>query len=146
MMDSIQAKSNGASADHKKTVREMVERGTRARWWRRRGTKKRGFWYEDHKGCRITDEAQLERIRLLVLPPAWSHVRIAPSVRSRLQAVGIDTAGRIQYKYHSSFAARQQQKKYAKIERFGQALPALRRATNEHIALDGFPRQRVLAI
>jgi DNA topoisomerase-1 len=146
MIDSIQAKSNGMPANHTKTARELVEHGTRVKWWRRRGTKKRGFWYEDHKGRRITDEAQLERIRLLVIPPAWSHVRIAPSVRSRLQAVGIDTAGRIQYKYHPSFAARQQQKKYAKIERFGQALPALRRMTNEHIALDGFPRERVLAI
>ena len=145
-IDSIQAKSSGATANHSKTARELVEHGTRVKWWRRRGTKKRGFWYEDHKGRRITDEAQLERIRLLVIPPAWTHVRIAPAARSRLQAVGIDTAGRIQYKYHSAFAARQQQKKFAKIERFGQALPALRRVTNEHIALDGFPRERVLAI
>jgi DNA topoisomerase I len=145
-IESIQAQPNGAQAIAAKTARELVEHGTRARWWRRRGTKKKGFWYEDHKGRRITDEAQLERIRLLVIPPAWSHVRIAPSARSRLQAVGIDTAGRIQYKYHPSFAARQQKKKYAKIERFGAALPALRRLTNEHIALDGFPRERVLAI
>jgi DNA topoisomerase-1 len=94
----------------------------------------------------VTDAAQLERIRQLVIPPAWRHVRVAPSPRSRLQAVGIDTAGRIQYKYHPAFAARQQQKKYAKIVRFGEALPLLRRLTNEHIALDGFPRQRVLAI
>jgi DNA topoisomerase I len=146
IMDSIQAKSNGATANHTKTARELVEHGARGKWWRRRGTKKRGFWYEDHKGRRIIDEVQLERIRLLVIPPAWTHVRIAPAMRSRLQAVGIDTAGRIQYKYHPAFAARQQQKKFAKIERFGQALPALRRVTNEDIALDGFPRQRVLAI
>ena len=144
--ESIRAKSNGAQGHAAKTAREMVEHGARAKWWRRRGTKKKGFWYEDHQGRRITDEAQLERIRLLVIPPAWTHVRIAPSTRSRLQAVGIDTAGRIQYKYHPSFAARQQKKKYAKIERFGEALPALRRLTNEHIALEGFPRERVLAI
>src|SRR5689334_9486616 len=145
-IDSVRARSNGAQPAAAKTARALVEHGQRARWWRRRGTKQKGFWYEDRKGRPITDQAQLERIRSLVIPPAWTHVRIAPSPRSRLQAVGIDTAGRIQYKYHPSFAARQQQKKYAKIERFGAALPALRRATNEHIAMEGFPRERVLAI
>jgi DNA topoisomerase I len=140
------ADSNGAPASATQSARELVERGARAKWWRRRGSKQKGFWYEDHKGRAVTDAAQLERIRQLVIPPAWRHVRIAPAMRSRLQAVGIDTAGRIQYKYHPGFAARQQQKKYAKVERFGQALPHLRRLTNQHIALDGFPRERVLAI
>ena len=124
----------------------LVERGSRARWWRRRGSKERGFRYEDAKGQRITDETHLERIRALVLPPAWKHVRIAPSARSPIQAVGVDKMGRLQYKYQSSFAARQQQKKFKKIERFGEHLPSLRRLTNEHIALEGFPRERVLAI
>jgi DNA topoisomerase I len=145
-IDPIQAQATGVPAIASKTARELVDHGARAKWWRRRGTKNQGFWYEDHQGRRITDDAQLERIRLLVIPPAWRHVRIAPSLRSRVQAVGIDSAGRLQYKYHASFAARQQQKKYAKIERFGQGLPALRQATNRDIALDGFPRERVLAI
>ncbi|HKQ05530.1 MAG TPA: DNA topoisomerase IB [Blastocatellia bacterium] len=145
-IDSMAGRAQDATARPKKTSLELVEHGTRAKWWRRHGSKQRGFWYEDHKSRPVTDAAQLERIRQLVIPPAWRHVRVAPSPRSRLQAVGIDTAGRIQYKYHPAFAARQQQKKYAKIVRFGEALPLLRRLTNEHIALDGFPRQRVLAI
>src|SRR6185369_4061935 len=91
-IDSIQAKSNGAPANALKMARQLVEHGARAKWWRRRGTKKQGFWYEDHLGRPITDDAQIERIRLLVVPPAWKHVRIAPSQRSRLQAVGIDNA------------------------------------------------------
>lgn len=124
----------------------IIERGGRARWWRRMGSKKRGFWYTDRRGQPVTGEADLERIKSLVLPPAWTHVRIAPSPRSPIQAVGLDTSGRIQYKYHPGFAARQQQKKYQKVRRFGECLPALRRITNEHIALDGFPRERVLAI
>lgn len=125
---------------------EIVERGARKRWWQRRGSKKRGFWHEDANGKRITDEAQLERIRSLVIPPAWTHVRISPSSRSPLQAVGIDTSGRPQYKYHASFRERQQRMKYEKIERFGRGLPALRRATNLHIEMEGFPRERVLAL
>src|SRR5205814_1773006 len=61
-------------------------------------------------------------------------------------AIGIDTSGRVQYIYHPQYAARQQRKKYEKIERFGEYLPALRRQTNEDINLEGFPRERVLAV
>jgi DNA topoisomerase I len=125
---------------------EIVERGTRSRWWRRLGQKRRGFHYEDAKGRRISGEAELARIASLVIPPAWEHVRISPSERSRIQAVGIDTSGRVQYIYHPQFAARQQRRKYEKIERFGEYLPALRRKTNEDIQLEGFPRERVLAV
>jgi DNA topoisomerase-1 len=129
-----------------KAVVEAVERGPRARWWRRRGSKKRGFWYEDASGKRITDEEQLARIRALAIPPAWTHVRVAPSPRSRLQAVGVDTSGRIQYKYDAKFAARQQLKKYEKVVRFGERLPHLRRRTNEDIQGEELTRERVLAV
>jgi DNA topoisomerase-1 len=125
---------------------EVVERGERARWWHRRGSKSRGFWYEDTQGKRIADSAQLERIQSLVIPPAWKHVRISPRAKSRLQAIGVDTSGRLQYLYHPQFAARQQRKKYEKIERFGEHLPALRRKTNEDISREGLPKERVLAV
>jgi DNA topoisomerase-1 len=125
---------------------EVVERGARIRWWRRLGSKRSGFQYKDAKSNRITDESDLARIASLVIPPAWEMVRISPSARSRIQAVGIDTRGRAQYIYHPQFAARQQRKKYEKIERFGELLPALRRKTNEDIQLEGFPRERVLAV
>lgn len=125
---------------------EMVERGARRRWWRRLGSKRRSFHYEDAGGRRITGEDELARIAALVIPPAWKHVHISPSARSRIQAVGIDASERAQYIYHPQFAARQQRKKYEKIERFGEHLPALRRKTNEDIQREGFPRERVLAV
>jgi DNA topoisomerase-1 len=124
----------------------IVERGPRANWWRRLGSKKRGFSYEDPKGRRVTNEEALERIKALVIPPAWSHVRISPSARSRLQAIGVDTSGRVQYLYHAQYAAKQQRKKYEKIERFGEMLPSLRRITNEHISGSELNRERVLAV
>jgi len=127
-------------------LRALVERGRRAGWWRRKGTKRRGFTYETATGRRITDEESLARIASLVIPPAWRHVRISPSKTGKLQAVGIDTSGRLQYKYHPAFAARQQRKKFAKIERFGELLPTLRRVTNEHLSAEGLPRDRVLAV
>jgi DNA topoisomerase I len=97
-------------------------------------------------GSRVRDETELARIASLVIPPAWKHVRISPSPRGRLQAIGVDTSGRVQYIYHPQFAARQQRRKYEKIERFGESLPALRRKTNEDIQREGLPREKVLAV
>ncbi len=125
---------------------ESITRGARARWWRRRGTKRRGFHYEDAGGTRITDADALSRIKSLVIPPAWEEVRIAPSPRSRLQAIGLDASGRVQRIYHPSFAAKQARRKYAKIERFGERLQDLRRRTNEDIAGESLSRERVLAV
>ncbi|HZP81456.1 MAG TPA: hypothetical protein VFB21_07455 [Chthonomonadaceae bacterium] len=132
--------------DSAQRARQVIERGARARWWRRRGSKRGGFWYVDAQGARITDEAQLERIRQLAIPPAWKHVRISPSRHSPLQAVGVDTCQRVQYRYREEFAARRQQAKYAKIERFGERLPALREMANAHIGLDGLPKEKTLAV
>ncbi|MBA2378903.1 MAG: DNA topoisomerase IB [Blastocatellia bacterium] len=129
-----------------KKAREMAERGRRSKWWRRLGSMKSGFWYQDAGGNRIDDEEGLERIKRLVIPPAWKYVRISPSKSGRLQAVGIDTTGRIQYLYHPAFVRSQERKKFAKIEDFGRHLPKLRAKTNEDMALEGFPREKVMAI
>ncbi|MBV9924512.1 MAG: DNA topoisomerase IB [Acidobacteria bacterium] len=123
-----------------------VTRDRRAKWWRRTGSKSRGFRYETADGRRIEDEAALERIRSLVIPPAWGDVRIAPSPRSSLQAVGLDKMGRVQRIYHPSFVASRARRKYKKIERFGEALPLLRRKANEDIAREGLGKERVLAV
>jgi DNA topoisomerase-1 len=135
-----------ATSKQGRSAIETIERGRRARWWRRCGTKRRGFWYEDATARRITKEEELQRIAALVIPPAWTHVRISPSARSPLQAIGLDTSDRIQYLYHAQFAARQQRRKFEKIERFGEYLPTLRRKTNEDIAGESLSRERVLAV
>ena len=106
----------------------------------------RGFGYFTHDGRKITDNDALEKIHSLVIPPAWRHVRISPASGGKLQAVGIDTSGRLQYIYHPKFAETQQRKKFARIEKFGEYMPQFRKITNEHISLDGFPRDKVLAI
>ena len=113
--------------------------------WRRVGSKRR-FRYLDADGKEITDEEKLERIRSLVIPPAWRDVWISPSPRSKLQATGVDAAGRKQYLYHPAYRARQEQAKYDKLIRFAEKLPDLRAAMAEHIELDGLPFERVAAI
>ncbi len=126
-------------------TRQMICKGRRGKWLERKGGKASGFKYVDCKGKTVTDKATLERIKALVIPPAWKHVRICPSPNGRLQVVGMDMKGRIQYRYHSSYSKKQEKKKFAKVEEFGEQLPALRKATNEHLSLEGMPKEKVLA-
>jgi DNA topoisomerase-1 len=129
-----------------KKAREIIEKGRRAKWWQRKGGKSKGFRYVDANGKIIGDEAHLARIKSLVIPPAWKFVRVSPAASSGLQAVGMDTTGRVQYLYHSKFRQKQEKKKFEKIEKFGEYLPRLREITNRHLELEGFPREKVLAV
>jgi DNA topoisomerase-1 len=113
--------------------------------WSRAGSKRR-FRYLDADGREITDEEKLERIRALAIPPAWKEVWIAASARSKLQATGVDAAGRKQYLYHPDYRARQEQAKYDKLIRFAERLPELRSAMSSHMELEGLPYERVAAI
>lgn len=130
----------------KEKARQMIEKGRRAKWWQRKGSKSRGFKYVDAIGKKVTSKPDLERIAALVIPPAWKHVRINPSAGGKIQAVGMDTTGRIQYLYHASHSEKQTRKKFAKIERFGEFLPKLKKVTNEHLSIEGLPLEKVLAV
>jgi DNA topoisomerase I len=113
--------------------------------WRRRGSKGR-FRYLDARGQPISDELKLTRIESLVIPPAWRDVWISPNPRAKLQATGVDKAGRRQYLYHPDFRAQQEQAKFDKLVRFAEKLPDLRLAMGEHMMLDRYERERVCAI
>lgn len=109
---------------------------------RRRG---RGFSYSGQDGSRITDARTLARIRALVLPPAWQDVWICADPRGHIQAVGTDSAGRRQYRYHDLWRAARDQDKHDRVLEFGACLPRLREVVSAHLATDGLPRERVLA-
>jgi DNA topoisomerase I len=113
--------------------------------WRREGSRGR-FRYVDARGNRITDPEKLERIRSLVIPPAWNDVWISPRPTAKLQVTGVDAAGRRQYLYHPSFRAQQEQAKFDRLIRFAERLPDLRAALAEHMDNDLLDRERVSAI
>ena len=117
----------------------------RTRGWRRVGSKGR-FRYLDARGNPIRDEAKLERIEALVIPPAWRDVRISPRPTAKLQATGLDSAGRRQYLYHPEFRAAQEQAKYDKLIRFAERLPDLRAAMGEHMERESLDCDRICAI
>jgi len=105
--------------------------------WRRVGSR-RHFRYLDSQGRRITAPDRLERIEALKIPPAWKDVWISPRPGAKLQATGVDAAGRRQYLYHPAYRAQQEQAKYDKLVRFAERLPDLREAMSQHLAGEQF--------
>ncbi|AEG92702.1 DNA topoisomerase IB [Ramlibacter tataouinensis] len=111
----------------------------------RRERQGEGFAYFKPDGARVQDEATLERIRKLVIPPAWTDVWICSRPSGHLQATGRDAKGRKQYRYHPAFREARESTKYEHMLEFARALPALRAKVAQHMALRGLPREKVLA-
>jgi DNA topoisomerase IB len=110
----------------------------------RRIRRGRGSCYRDPHGRPITTR-DLQRIRSLAIPPAWTDVWICPDERGHLQATGVDAAGRKQYLYHALWRARRDQAKFDAMLDFAEALPRLRRRVRRDLRGDEITRTRVLA-
>jgi DNA topoisomerase-1 len=93
----------------------------------------------------VTDAETLERIRALVIPPAWTDVWISPDPRGHIQAAGTDAAGRRQYLYHSDWRVRRDEEKFERMVEFARALPSLRERVSADLSLGGMPKARALA-
>ena len=98
-------------------------------------------------GSVIDDPATLERIHALAIPPAWGSVWIAPDADAHLQATGIDSRGRKQYRYHPSWRQEREALKYRDMEDFARIQPALRTRISSDLTADrGLSHLRVLAL
>src|SRR5918992_731264 len=101
---------------------------------RRRG---RGFEYLDEAGRRITDLETLQRVKDLMIPPAWNDVWICPLPNGHLQAVGTDAAGRKQYLYHPQWRLQQDRRKFDEMLDFARCLPHIGRVCRAELAESG---------
>ncbi|SEQ35934.1 DNA topoisomerase-1 [Faunimonas pinastri] len=86
----------------------------------------RGFTYLDSQGNVIRDPEVRARLEALVLPPAWTDVCLADDPRAHVQAIGRDSEGRLQYRYHDDWTSVRDQIKAERLLRFGRALPKIR--------------------
>lgn len=86
-----------------------------------------------------------ERVRKLVIPPAWTEVRISHDDHSHIQAVGIDARGRKQYIYHPDWVEYNQRNKFDSMQKFGEILPNLRVTVTAHMRQHDLTRERILA-
>lgn len=111
-------------------------------WTRlRRG---KGFSYHDADGARLADE-DVERVKGLAIPPAWTDVWICPIPNGHLQATGSDDAGRRQYLYHPDWRVRRDKGKFDRVTEAAAMLPQARRRIASDLALDGMPLERACA-
>ena len=112
-------------------------------WSRRRAGK--GFVYLDESGRRLPD-ADAQRVKDLVIPPAWEDVWICPWPHGHLQAVGTDDAGRRQYLYHPDWRDRRDSEKFRRMVDFGKALSKAREQVLVDLGTDGMSRERACAV
>ncbi len=111
----------------------------------RRLRKGSGFSYERPDGKQLRDKAALNRIRALVVPPAWTDVWICDDARGHIQATGRDAKGRKQYIYHPQWREVRDCTKYERMLDFARALTPIRERVDEHMRRRSLPREKVLA-
>jgi len=111
---------------------------------RRIGAKTR-VRYVAPNGRTVGDKRELQRIRALVIPPAWKDVWICPDPLGHLQATGRDVRGRKQYRYHPRWREVRDEVKYGRLIAFAQGLPKIRQRTGADLRKAGLPREKVLA-
>lgn len=64
------------------------------------------------RGNIIKDPKLLDRIKKLVIPPAWRNVFIADKSNDKIQCIGLDDKDRKQYRYHPDYIIEQTNYKY----------------------------------
>ncbi|MGW4365529.1 DNA topoisomerase IB [Nocardia takedensis] len=111
----------------------------------RRVRRGRGFSYSAD-GETVRDEQTLDRIRALVVPPAWREVWISPHPNGHIQAVGLDVAGRRQYLYHEQWRRDRDEEKFDRVLALAARLPDLRDRLRSDLERSGLGRRRVEAL
>ncbi len=103
------------------------------------------FSYYDSQGRKITEKAELDRIKHLTIPPAWQKVWISPLANTHLQVTGFDEKKRKQYIYHEDWKKLAQENKFSKMTDFALALPKIRRRISYDLKLSGMDKRKILA-
>ena len=107
--------------------------------------KGKGFSYT-YQGNVVKDKKLLDRIRRLVLPPAWKDVWICYHANGHIQATGIDVRGRKQYRYHPMWNALRDETKFYRLYEFGKALPKIRARVQDDLKRKDLCLEKVLAL
>jgi DNA topoisomerase-1 len=146
-MERLQSKLEKIGRDSKITAKAVGLRyavNTNTGYYRQR--KNDSFIFVDHSKKQVRDKEILDRIKKLVIPPAWEKVWVSPYENGHLQATGIDAKGRKQYRYHSQWNKIRNQSKFYKLRSFANALPFIRTQVDKDLNLRGLPYEKVMAL
>lgn len=108
----------------------------------RRGS---GFSFLLPDGARLVDKSERSRILSLAIPPAYENVWICPLENGHLQATGIDSRNRKQYRYHPAWHEGAADRKFEMLAGFATALPRIRARFRKELADPELTRDRVIA-
>lgn len=93
----------------------------------------------------VRKKGDIERIRKLAIPPAWTSVWICPLPNGHLQATGYDLRKRKQYRYHVLWSMLRNETKFHRLYEFGKELPKLRDRLEHDLAAKELTDKKVIA-
>lgn len=93
----------------------------------------------------LKDRKQIDRIRKLAIPPAWTNVWICYKENGHIQATGLDIRKRKQYKYHPLWHLLRNETKFHKLYEFGKLLPSMRLKMEEDLRKKVWCEEKVIA-
>jgi DNA topoisomerase I len=111
----------------------------------RRIKRGKGYSFVRANGAHIRDASTIRRLHAMAVPPAYRQVRYSPDPNSHLQAVGIDAAGRLQYRYHADWEKVREHRKAHRLAKLVAALPRIRRKVSAHLGADEPTREFALS-
>jgi len=85
------------------------------------------------EGNKITDKNILARINRMKLPPAWNNVVVSKEIKDKVQAIGMDKAGRWQYRYSESHINESALKKFNRSKLFSKDISKIRNRMEKDI-------------
>ncbi|MEO8031795.1 MAG: DNA topoisomerase IB [Gemmatimonadota bacterium] len=111
----------------------------------RRKRSGKGWSYTGLDGQPLRDKVLLQRMKGLVIPPAWTDVWISPDPHGHIQVTARDAKGRKQYRYHFAYRAVRDETKFERLFEFSEILPGIRAKVEKDLAKTGYPREKILA-
>lgn len=104
-----------------------------------------GWRYLGPSGRAVASARLIARLDAIALPPAYRDAWYCLDATGHIQATGVDDRGRLQYRYHAEFRARQDEAKFGRCAAFGHALPAIRKQIDRDLARRDMSRERIIA-
>ncbi|WP_343630947.1 DNA topoisomerase IB [Fluviicola sp.] len=98
-----------------------------------------------YNGKKVDSEKQLQRIKALVIPPAWENVWICKNANGHIQCTGVDARGRKQYRYHALWQKSRNESKFSRLIDFGNAMKKLRKQINSDLRKRSLNEDKVIA-
>ncbi|MGJ5048221.1 DNA topoisomerase IB [Bradyrhizobium oligotrophicum] len=150
LKDLAHAKAADAQGNAKTSVEELAKRiglklGDQTALTIRRIRRGKSYTFIRANGTPIRHAGTIRRLHAMAVPPAYREVRYAPDPNLHLQAVGVDAAGRLQYRYHADWEKVREHRKAHRLAKLVGALPRIRRAVSKHLAGDEPTREFALA-